>query len=155
MSWRWCGVLAVVAGCGAVTPTTDAGTQPDAGAYVPTESRRLGLNDVTYLFPLVVDGGSPFPAADTIIPRVLFDRLSTVPGDVLTDLQRLRLVGLRFDLCDRAKPETCASSADGVIRLVLQPIFNDDSAEDVAFHAFFPVPRAEVPVVVYLGRAVP
>ncbi len=48
-----CLALMVSMGCG--TPASpdaglDAGT--DAGVYVPTERRLLGLNDVTWLLPL-------------------------------------------------------------------------------------------------------
>ncbi|MBM4780999.1 MAG: hypothetical protein GQE15_25155 [Archangiaceae bacterium] len=145
-------LLSLVA-CSGAMPVVDAGSPFDAGSYTPVESRQLGLNDVTYLFPLVADAGSPFPAPESMIPYPLFDRISTVPGDVVTDLRRLQLVALRFDVCDRAATGPCPETADGVIRLVLQPTFNDGTAEDVAFHAFYPVPRSEVPEVVDLFRA--
>lgn len=140
-------LLAVlVVGCSPMPlPMVDAGEPFDAGSYTPVEARRLGLNDATYLLPLSSpDAGSGFPSAEAMIPRVLFDRVSTTPGDVITDLSRLRIVALRFDICDRATTAPCAETADGVIRLVLQPTFNDGSVEDVAFHAFYPVPRNEV-----------
>jgi hypothetical protein len=142
-------------GCGP-TPGRDGGTPAvDAGVYVPVEKRALGLNDATFLFPLSVDGGrpTPFAAADTMIPRALFDRLTTTPGDVLTDLSRLRLVGLRFDLCDRATPSPCDPTADGVLRLVHQPVFADGTTEDIALHSFFPIPRSEVAETVDTLRA--
>lgn len=147
------GGLVFLVACSPAMPVVDAGTPFDAGSYTPTESRQLGLNDITYLFPLVADAGSPFPAPESMIPYALFDRVSTVPGDVVTDLRRLQLVALRFDVCDRAATGPCPETADGVIRLVLQPTFNDGTAEDIAFHAFFPVPRNEVPEVVDLFRA--
>ena len=136
----------VVVGCTPMPiPLPDAGEPFDAGSYTPSESRRLGLNDATYLLPLSLpDAGGPFPSPETMIPRVLFDRVSTTPGDVVTDLARLRIVALRFDLCDRSTTAPCSETADGVIRLVLQPTFNDGSVEDVALHAFYPVPRNEV-----------
>lgn len=144
----------VLVGCGAPMPMTDAGTPFDAGSYTPVESRRLGLNDATLLLPLApLDAGSPFPAPELMIPRALFDRISTTPGDVVTDLARLRVVALRFDICDRATTAPCADTADGVLRLVLQPVFNDGTAEDVAFHAFYPVPRNEVHQAVDTLRA--
>lgn len=139
-------LLAVlVIGCSPPMPVPDAGEPFDAGSYTPVESRPLGLNDATYLLPLsAADAGSPFPSPEAMIPRVLFDRLSTTPGDVITDLSRLRIVALRFDICDRSTTAPCSETADGVIRLVLQPTFNDGSVEDVALHAFYPVPRNEV-----------
>ncbi len=98
--------------------------------------------------------GSPFPPPADLIPFALFTRLTTAQPVVRTELSRLRVVGLRFDLCDRALPVPCAEDADGVFRLVLQPVFAaPPQVEDVAFHAFFPVPRAEVPVVVDELRA--
>ncbi len=145
----------VMVGCSPMMTVDGGTTEADAGTYTPIEKRLLGLNDLTYLLPLGADGGtpSPFPAADTMIPRALFDRLTTTPGDVLTDLSKLRLVGIRFDVCDRAKPMPCDPNADGVFRLVHQPVFSDGSTEDIAFHSFFPVPRTEVPQVVDTLRA--
>lgn len=149
-------LLAVfVSACGAPTVAPDAGpVEADAGRYVPTESRLLGLNDVTWLLPLPTrDAGSGFPPATSMIPRASFDRISTTPGDVVTDLSRLELVGLRFDLCDRPTVAPCAEGSDGVLRLVLQPLFNDASAEDIAFHAFYPIPAADLGPVVDSLRA--
>lgn len=139
--------------CGS-PPSPDAGV--DAGTvYVPTQSRLLGLNDVTWLLPLeALDAGSPFPSPTSMIPFASFTRLTTAPPVVRTELARLRVVGLRFDICDRALPVPCDEHADGVFRLVLQPVFaQPPQVEDVAFHAFFPVPRAEVPQVVDELRA--
>ncbi|MBL8924073.1 MAG: hypothetical protein JNJ54_34770 [Myxococcaceae bacterium] len=147
-------LLAFAAGCGPGGSAPDGGATLDAGSYTPVESRLLGLNDITWLFPLPSpDAGSPFPPAETMIPQAPFDRLSTTPGDVVTDLRRLQLVGMRFDICDRATTAPCAQDADGVIRLVLQPTFNDGSAEDIALHAFYPVPRGEVYAAVDTLRA--
>lgn len=146
----------VLVGCGAPGRPDAGAAEPDGGTgYVPIEKRALGLNDVTFLLPLGLDGGrpSPFPAADTMIPRVLFDRLTTTPGDVLTDLSRMRLVAIRFDLCDRSMPTPCEPNADGVLRLVHQPVFSDGTTEDIALHSFFPIPRAEVPEAVDTLRA--
>ncbi len=122
---------------------------PDAG-YLPTQTRLLGLNDVTFLLPLEpLDAGTPFPPAVEIIPFSSFDRLTSASPRVQTDLSRLRVLAARFDICDRATPTPCAADADGVFRLVLQPVFGaPPRVEDVTFHAFFAVPRAEVPQVV-------
>jgi hypothetical protein len=137
--------LAFLAACGTSTGVPDAGPAPFVDTYVPIERRALGLNDVTFLLPLpTADGGTPFPAADAMVTRVLFDRLTTQPGDVQAELSRFALVAARFDLCDRPRPGRCPDAADGVLRLVLQPVSSVSGAEDIALHAFFPVPRAEV-----------
>lgn len=90
-------------------PVPDAGEPFDAGSYTPIECRAgLGLNDATYLLPLwAPDAGSPFPTAEAMIPRVLFDRVSTTPGDVVADLSRLRIVAIRFDICNRSTTAPC------------------------------------------------
>lgn len=141
--------------CGTPSPSTDAGTEVDAGVFVPTEQRPLGLNDVTFLLPLEpLDAGTPFPAAVSLIPLPLFTRLTEASPRVSTDLSRLRVLGIRFDACDRATPEPCALDADGSLRLVLQPVFaNPPLVEDVTFHAFFPIPARELPEVVDTLRA--
>lgn len=143
--WRALLLLGLSA-CG--TPlAADAGV--DAG-FVPTQSHALGLNDVTFLLPLEeLDAGSPFPNPFELIPFASFDRLTSAAPVVRTDLARLRVVAVRFDVCDRAGPGPCAEDADGVFRLVLQPVYGTPpKVEDVALHGFFAVPRAEVPRVV-------
>lgn len=146
--------LVMLVALSACTPASMIDAGVDAG-FVPTHTRLLGLNDVTFLLPLEsLDAGSPFPNPFEVIPFASFDRLSSAAPAVRTDLSRLRLLGLRFDLCDRAAPVPCAEDADGVFRLVLQPVYGSPArVEDVAFHAFFPVPRVEVPEVVDELRA--
>lgn len=147
MRMTWWLTLLVLAGCAGGAGSEDAGA--DAGHYVPTESRALGLNDVTMLLPLdSVDAGTPLPGPEALLRYDLFDRLSTTPGDVLTDFDRLRVVAIRFDVCDRAAPGPCPDGAEGSLRLVLQPMLRTAEAEDVALHAFYPVPAAEVPELV-------
>lgn len=147
MRVTWWLIGAALAGCAGGANVEDGGA--DAGAYVPTESRALGLNDVTLLLPLdSVDAGTPLPGPEALLRYDLFDRLSTTPGDVLTDFDRLRVVAIRFDVCDRAAPGRCPDGADGSLRLVLQPMLRTAEAEDVALHAFYPVPAAEVPELV-------
>lgn len=140
-------------GCAAAGPAgEDAGM--DAGRYTPVEQRRLGLNDVTVLLPLdSVDAGTPLPGPEAMVPYDVFDQLTTGRGDILTDYDRLRVVALRFDVCDRSQPVPCAAGADGVLRMVLQPALRNAEVEDVALHAFYPVPAAEVPELVDTLRA--
>jgi hypothetical protein len=145
--WRAFGLSFCFAAC-AVSPAPDASVE-DAG-FVPTQTRLLGLNDVTVLLPLEpLDASSSFPSPVELIPYSTFLRLTSATPRVVTELGRLRVVAVRFDLCDRALPVPCAEEADGVFRLVLQPVFaNPPRVEDVTFHAFYLVPRAEVPQVV-------
>lgn len=147
------GALVVFTGCSGAPSSQDGGA--DGGTYIPVEKRQLGLNDVTMLLPLQsIDAGyAPMPSPIAMVPFDLFDRLSTDPGDVITDINRLRIVALRFDICDRSKPEPCAPGANGIMRVVLQPLQRDGTADDVAFHAFYPVPAAEVPELVDTLRA--
>ncbi|MEW6435463.1 MAG: hypothetical protein AB1730_28535 [Myxococcota bacterium] len=146
-------VLTGLAACSGAGPGPEDGGVGE-GPYVPVESRPLGLNDVTVLLPLEsVDAGTPLPGPEALIRYDLFDRLTTTPGDVLTDFDRLRVVAIRFDVCDRAQPGPCPPGADGSLRLVLQPLLRDGHAEDVALHAFYPVPNAEVPELVDTLRA--
>jgi hypothetical protein len=127
----------------------------DASVYVPRESRQLGLNEVTYLLPLeLLDAGTPFPPAGAMLPFGLYTRLTEADPVVRTELSRLRVLGVRVDACDRADPTPCGAERDGVLRLVLQPVFGaPPNVEDITFHAFFPIPRAEMPEVVDTLRA--
>lgn len=149
---RVLGLVLVFSAC--ATPSTPDASVEDAG-YVPTQTRLLGLNDVTVLLPLeALDAGTTFPTPVELIPFSTFDRLTSAMPRVVTDLGRLRVLGVRFDICDRAQPVPCEESADGVFRLVLQPVFGaPPRVEDVTFHAFYAVPRAEVPQVVDELRA--
>lgn len=146
-------LLLLTAGCGGTSVASDGGG--DAGPpYRPTEARLLGLNDVTWLLPLEApDAGSPFPAPEALLPRANFERLTTLPGDVAAALSQLRVVALRVDLCDRPTTAPCAPGADGMLRLVLQPVLPGPWAADVALHAFYPLPAAELPALVDELRA--
>ena len=136
--------------CGTPPGPDDAGPR-----FVPTHTRLLGINDVTWLLPLEsLDAGSPFPSPIELIPFSTFERLTSAPPAVRTDLGRLRVVGVRFDLCDRATVSPCAEGAAGSVRLVLQPLFGTpQQVEDVALHAFYAVPPTDLPEVVDELRA--
>lgn len=137
-----------VSACGVAPERIDGG--PDAAAWQPTHTHTLGLNDVTWLLPLEsLDASTPFPTAAQLLPFASFSRLTSAEPRVDVNLSRLRVVALRFDVCDRGPPQPCEAGADGIFRVVLQPVLVDPPAvEDIALHAFFPVPRADVPQVV-------
>src|SRR5262249_9416957 len=133
-------------------PTTPPG---DAGSYFP-----LGMNDVTVLIPLpsatatpvVLLGSETADDGSTLVPRPLFDQLvgaSTPPPILATDAyDRLHLVVVRFELCDRNLPGPCATGADGRLRLVFQPVADNLGAEDAGIHTFYAIPNSEIASVV-------
>lgn len=140
--------LLAASSCG-TTPTVDAGV--DAGTrFTPTQTHALGLNDVTWLLPLESpDAGSPFPPAAALLPFDTFTRLTTAEPRVLVDLPKLRVLAVRFDECDRPDGQPCPTGADGVIRLVLQPVYAPPPIVlDITLHAFYPVPNADLPELV-------
>ena len=132
---------------------TDAPVTPDASAGPP-----LGMNDVTILAPLPSTSATPvlLQGADLagdgtpLVPRALFDRLvvdgtSGKPLPTLeTAYERLHLIAVRFDLCDRHLPGPCPSEEDGRLRLVFQPLSSTARADDVGFHAFYSVRNDEL-----------
>lgn len=84
-----------------------------------------------------------------LVPRALFASLVTDPGDVLDPFESFHVVGARIDLCDRSTTEPCDPAADGMLRLVLQPLAGTPpTASDVALHAFYPIPNGELASVV-------
>jgi len=143
-----------------------AADSPSADAYVPTESHALGMNDVSILLQLPEDPVgtttfarmSGFPGGAELVPRDLFARLVTTPGDVGEVYDDFHLVAIRFDLCDRINPGPCPEGEDGRLRLVFQPLRPGASvpatqADDVALHAFYPIPAPELAPVVDELRA--
>ncbi len=143
----WLVVAAGLVGCG-----SSDGSAPDA--HVSTESGPLGMNDVSILLPLPPATASPVIATianPDLVPRDLFARLVVMPGDVLDPYDAFHLVAIRFDLCDRPTPGACNPADDGRLRLVFQPLFDSmgaATANDVALHAFYPIPNGELPAVV-------
>lgn len=126
------------------------------GAYVPVERGPLGMNDVSFLLPLPAQTQTPVLATlDGLVPAALFERLVVAPQDIVDTFASFHLVAVRFDLCDRTRPGRC-DDGDGRLRLVFQPLVDVDgqtSAVDVALHAFYPIPAADLgPVVDELRR---
>ena len=116
------------------------------------------MNDVTILAPLPQSSTTPVLLLGTdladdgtaLVPRALFDRLvadgaagSVLPG-LETAFERLHLVAVRFDLCDRHLPGVCPEAEDARLRLVFQPLSTASSAQDVGFHAFYTIRNAEI-----------
>ena len=122
----------------------------------PLTPATLGLNDVSMLLPLPASKTAPTLVAMTgagteMVPRDLFTRLAVTPGDIFEKYEDFHLVAIRFDLCDRIAPGPCPAGSDGRLRLVFQPMFLESASidtNDVALHAFYPIPAAELGDVV-------
>ncbi|MEJ7600321.1 MAG: hypothetical protein WKG01_20595 [Kofleriaceae bacterium] len=119
----------------------------------PAESQ-LGLNDVSVLVPLPDAGDTRvLRLDDQLVPRTLFDRIVTGPGDIVAPLEQFHLVGIRFELCDRVAPGPCPDD-DGRLRLVFQPLTGAPlQAADVALHVSYVIPRDDLAQVVDELRA--
>ncbi|HTJ42418.1 MAG TPA: hypothetical protein VL463_10010 [Kofleriaceae bacterium] len=147
---RWLSLVVIAAACGGA-PATD----PDATG---SESHPLGMNDVTILLPLP-QGPQPILLGLTtdLIPQALFDRLVVAPGDVIDPFGAFQVMAVRFDICDRHTPGPCPRGVDGRMRLVFQPMLPPGAgrpgANDVALHAFYPIPATELPALVDQLRA--
>jgi hypothetical protein len=138
----------------------DGGTAGDIGTFYP-----LDMNDVTILVPLPASTATPVvlrgnDLADdgtVLVPRALVDRLDADAdfGQPILPPQayeRLHVVAVRFDLCDRHLPGPCPEDEDGRLRLVFQPIADGQGADDVGFHAFYAIPNHEIPGAVAAMR---
>jgi hypothetical protein len=116
------------------------------------------MNDVTILAPLPQSSATPVLLLGTdladdgtaLVPRTLFDRL-VADGSTGTPLptldtayERLHLVAVRFDLCDRHLPGVCPEAEDARLRLVFQPLSAASNAQDVGFHAFYTIRNDEI-----------
>jgi hypothetical protein len=144
-------------------PVADAAARADAGPSWP-----LGMNDVTILTPLPASMTAPvlLRGSDVgqdgapLVPKDLYDRLggfacigsagsSACFGEPVLletlDYEQLHLVAVRFDLCDRNLPGTCADGEDGRLRLVWQPMRSETFFDDAGLHAFFSIPNAQLP----------
>ncbi len=123
-----------------------------------SEPSTLGMNDVSILLPL------PYAAttatlvhmtgdgAGDLVPRDLFAGLEG--STIAIPYEDFQIVAVRFDLCDRATPGPCADGEDGRLRVVYQPIDPvTANADDVALHAFYAIPAADLPDVVESLRA--
>jgi hypothetical protein len=129
---------------------------PDAGGAGPFYP--LDMNDVTILVPLPQSIAAPVLVAGTdladdgtsFVPRALFDHLATdsLSGQPLpfaaNTYERLQLVAVRFDLCDRHLPGECPVAEDARMRLVFQPVSDVSGADDVGFHAFYAIRNDEI-----------
>ena len=127
-----------------------------AGGTIPFHP--LDMNDVTILTPLPSSSATPvlLRGADVaddgtaFVPRVHFDRLAAArelgssPVLNAATYDRLHLIAVRFDLCDRHLPGVCPEAEDARMRLVFQPLSLDGLADDVGFHAFYTVRTDEI-----------
>ena len=139
------------------------------GAGGVVSSRPFDMNDVTILAPLPRSTATPVLLRATdladdntpLVPRVLFDQVArdrnSTTGAALPLLdmpyERLQLVAVRFDLCDRHQPGPCPDAEDARMRLVFQPLTDaPTSARDIGFHAFYAIRNDEIPGALGLLR---
>ena len=141
-------------GGGPAGATGAGGAAGDAGMFHP-----LDMNDATILAPLPASTTTPvlvrgIDLADdgtSFVPRALFDRLvgdADIGGQPILpsgSYERLHLIAVRFDLCDRHLPGPCPEAEDARLRLVFQPIADGPGAHDVGFHAFYAIRNDEIP----------
>ena len=148
-------VIALAACGGGTSDAPDGGGDGggDGGVDAPLPVGSLGLRDVSILLPLPASKSAPTLLALGVesISRALFTRLVEDPGDVFDRYEDFHLVAIRFDLCERTAPGACPAAAEGRLRLVFQPLFEESvgvDAQDVALHAFYPIPAADMPDVI-------
>ncbi len=116
---------------------------------------RLGMNDVSILFPLPPSGrldslmsartaaaqGELLPYADfQLAPRL------TPAHDRAQDYQHLYVVAARIDPCFPSLDAAPSPSCRFQVRLVLQPIYDEGGkvvAADAAIHAFYDLPVSD------------
>lgn len=150
------GILA--AACGATTPRN------------PPSARALGMNDVTLLLPLPSaldapvlataagdDLGAPLVGRDELTALVLANQDLAPKSGAAFGYDDFQLVAVRFDLCDRKNGAACRDGDDGQLRTVLQPLYRAGdaiAAHDIAVHAFYPLPAAELAGIAAELRAI-
>jgi hypothetical protein len=161
------GAAGVAGGAGGGGGAATAGAGGGGGTAGGPLVQALDMNDVTILAPLPAKDAAPVLLSGTdladdgtsFIPRALFDRLavSTIPSGspVLNaaTYDRIHLVAVRFDLCDRQLPGACPVTEDGRLRLVFQPIHPEGSADDAGLHAFYTIRNDELAGAVAALRA--
>lgn len=138
---------ALFSACATPVQMPDGGP-PDAPVMLP----RLGLNDVSVLFPRPETLDAPGylrpedeGARGVLLPQDVFD---TVPGFPVVPRDgiayaRMRVLSLRFDACG-GNGEVCVPQ----IRLVMQPIATDGTPRDSALHLFYELTDEETPTLV-------
>jgi hypothetical protein len=123
----------------------------------------LDMNDVTILAPppqaiatpVLLRGTDLADDGTVFVPRALYDSVvtspagspiatSVAPHKVIEKYDRLHLIAVRFDLCDRHLPGACPPAEDGRMRLVFQLATDGAGAEDVGFHAFYAIRNDEI-----------
>lgn len=135
---------------GSPAPAPDAGVDvasPQAPVAPSASPGKLGLNELTVLFPLPTTnaaallGPAQVGGKGALLPRGLFDQLIAVDG--LPELyERTRVVAARFIPClpPPAAAPTLSSACTPTIRLsfaVFRPDREEPTAEDVAYHATY------------------
>ncbi|MBX3154965.1 MAG: hypothetical protein KF773_03120 [Deltaproteobacteria bacterium] len=133
-----------------------------APAPVEEPPRALGLNDVSFLLPLPEDPAAPVIATveglvrENLVASIVFANNIAPKNGAAVAYRDFQIVAVRVDACARDQIGACPPSTDGRLRLVLQPLFlrnGETFAHDIALHAFYAIPAADMPAVVDELRA--
>ncbi len=141
----WLVFASLVLACGSESESPDPDgtpiTEPEPEPEPQPANIRLGLNDVSVLYPLPANADEPGYLSPTdvgshgeLFPRSIYDQIPEFPVVTESSLVyvRLRAVGVRFDGCGGG-PNACLPE----LRLVLQPVNDDGTARDSALHLFY------------------
>lgn len=137
---------------------SDAGVADTGPVDAGPPPVRLGLNDVSVLFPLPESleaegylGPQDMGARGVLLPQEVFDQVPTfpvMPADGLL-YGRLRVLAIRVDTCG-GLPSDCHPE----LRMVMQPLNPNGLARDSALHLFYRLtPEAMTAVVAGLREA--
>ncbi len=140
----------IAAGCSQQDAAPDAA---DASvADVVTPGAPLYPEDVSVLFPApsgpadegYLLGASEGPAG-VLLPRDVFDAIPTFPVKPVDGLvyDRMVVLGVRFDACFPG-----VDGCEAQVRLVLQPVSPAGLPRDSALHAFYSIPKGDLPAVI-------
>jgi hypothetical protein len=141
--------LPLLAACGALPVTGDAGLPDGGGAFT---DGGLDLNDVSWLLPLPPARSQLLGLAATgpkgeLLPRALYDAMpSTVVGlEAATLFDEYRVLGVRVDPCF---PRDATGGCIPQLRLVAQPVIADGATatttRDATLHLFYELTAAEL-----------
>jgi hypothetical protein len=128
------------------------------GDSEPAPARALGMNDVSMLLPLPPTLAVPTLSTirglvpENLVASLVFANTIGPKNGAPVAYDDFQIVALRFDICSRDTVGDCPDGEDGRLRLVFQPV-HALGTHDMALHAFYPIPHAELPAVVAELRA--
>jgi hypothetical protein len=133
----------------------DAGGASGSGGAAPTSGKRLGVNDVSYLFPLpkstaeqnLLASLSASGPQGALLSETLFSNFDDIHAPEAGMYASSRVVSLRLDPCAGQTVVTAPATCQPQVRLVAEPI-SGTFAEDAAVHLSYNVSRSELDAIV-------